>query len=43
MQVPIGIFDGNSIGFIRTGSSFANQKMGDFRETVNYGLRTIAF
>ncbi len=45
MQVPIGIFgQAIAIGFYTTlAAQFANQKMGDFRETVNYGLRTIAF
>lgn len=45
MQVPIGIFGQSiAIGFYTTlASQFATQKMADFRETVNYGLRTIAF
>lgn len=45
MQVPIGIFGQSiAIGFYTTlAAQFATQKMNDFRETVNYGLRTIAF
>lgn len=45
MQVPIGIFGQSiAIGFYTTlAAQFAMQKMDDFRETVNYGLRTIAF
>lgn len=45
MQVPIGIFgQAIAIGFYTTlAAQFATQKMVDFRDTVNYGLRTIAF
>lgn len=45
MQVPIGIVGQSvAIGFYATlAAQYAMDKMCDFRETVNYGLRSIAF
>jgi putative peptidoglycan lipid II flippase len=45
MQLPIGIFGQSiAIGFYTTlAAQYANDKMDDFRETVNYGLRSVAF
>ncbi|MEN6521654.1 MAG: murein biosynthesis integral membrane protein MurJ [Armatimonadota bacterium] len=45
MQVPIGIFGQSiAIGFYTVmAAQYATQKMDDFRATINYGLRTIAF
>jgi len=45
MQVPIGIFgQAIGIGFYTTlAAQFATNKMEEFRETVNYGMRVVAF
>jgi len=45
MQVPIGIFgQAIAIGFYTSlAAQFATNQVKDFRETVNYGLRAIAF
>lgn len=45
MNVPIGIFgQAIAIGFYTTlAAQFATNRMSEFRETVNYGLRAVAF
>jgi len=45
MQVPVGIFgQAIAIGFYTTlAAQYATNQMKEFRETINYGLRAIAF